>query len=298
MDITVLRQIERISTFHKDCIYIGKGWNSVYDTLEPAIKLYNPDVIFYAADFDYNDAHIPLKTDNILQICMMQDYWDDIEKRINILKNFKFPNVIVKNSIGFEYYKDKFPNIKIEINPSGYDDNIFKNETLEKEYDILISGMCNMHKYPTRKRFADIALSLKSQLNIHQEYHPGYNNAVKTQSDYNIILNKSKFAIAGSALNINVHMQKFWEISATSAICITDLNPLEKNYNLLKSHVYELDRSKSDDELKEEFVWLVKNYDILKNNVIKYNRIVESYASIDNRTIQLLNSIYKLYRCI
>jgi hypothetical protein len=230
----------------------------------------------------------------------MQDYWDDKEKRLSILKLQNINKVITKNAIGLDFYENNIKDFIYLVNPSGYDDFIFKNLNIEKEYDILISGALCEQRYPMRSRLARIAKELSSDFKIYTRSHPGYfynqYDIKNEQIDYCLDINKSKIAIASSAMTgLNVHMQKIWEISATSAICCTDLNVLEPDYNLLRQHVYEINMNKTDNEIKSDFLHILQNYDHFIKNIKSYNAIVESYANLENRTIQLLNCIKKLF---
>jgi len=297
-DVTVLRQLETIKKIYSDVLYVGHGWNDGYVDLQQAINKYNPDVIFYAADFYYNDAHLPIKT-NCIKIACMQDYWDDVETRLQILHSQNINKVVTKNALGLNLYIEKINNFNFIVNPSGYDDNIFKNSSIEKEYDILISGALCKHRYPNRVRLASIANKLSNSVNVYKRDHPGYfyntEDIKNEQLNYCLDMNKSKIAIASTALDgLNLHMQKIWEISATSALCLTDLNKYEPDYKLLNQHVYEIDMNKSDEHIQDELVYILKNYETIKSNIIQYNKIVESYANLNNRALHLLNSIKSL----
>lgn len=293
-DVTVLRQLETLKKIYSAVLCVGHGWTDGYVDLQQAINEYNPDVIYYAADFDYNDAHLPIKT-NSIKIACMQDYWDDVEKRLWILQSQNINKVITKNAIGLDLYINQIKNFNFIVNPSGYDDIIFKNLNIEKEYDILISG-CLSNRYPNRVRLASIANKLSTTANVYKREHPQHfynvNDIKNEQLNYCLDINKSKIAIAATALGgLNLHMQKIWEISATSALCLTDLNKYEPNYELLNQHVYEIDMNKSDEHIQDELVYILKNYETIKLNIIKYNKIVESYANLNNRALHLLNSI-------
>jgi hypothetical protein len=182
-DITVLRQLELLKTFHSDTLYVGSGWNSNYLDLRKAIQDYNPDVIFYAADLAYNDVKLPITT-NSVKIACMQDYWDSLEDRLSILKFQKINKIITKNSIGLDVYSNSIENFQYLVNSSGYDDNIFQNLHLEKEYDILISGALHSERYQNRVRLWKIANTMSDKYRVYRRLHPPPPHTLLKISEY------------------------------------------------------------------------------------------------------------------
>jgi hypothetical protein len=96
-DITVLKQLEYLKLIHENTFYCGNGWN---DDLDTAVKKYNPDVILFAADFNFNDWILAPKYTHVKKIMYMQDYWDYVNKRIEILNYGNFDVLITKNNTG------------------------------------------------------------------------------------------------------------------------------------------------------------------------------------------------------
>lgn len=292
IDVTSLRQIERIPKFHPDCLIIGNGWDTPYTNIQTAIDDYKPDVIYYAIDFDYNRANIPVNTTAKKIVCM-QDYWDDSLKRINILTKSKVHGVITKNAVALNHYKNILPYVLFRVNPCGYDETIFKNQSLKKRWDILISGMID-DRYIGRKRLSDVAQSLSA--NVHRRPHCGwyYNpgDLRNEQAEYAYDLNSSVIAIAGSALNPKVHLQKIWEISATSALCVTDLNHNEADYTKIKQHVFEISTDSTDYEIRNG---LLTALNTCSQEQIKRHNMMVSYANLDSRANQLLCLIKEIY---
>lgn len=84
----------------------------------------------------------------------------------------------------------------------------------------------------------------------------------------------------------SLYMQKTWEISACSSVCVTDLNINEPEFDLLKNHVKQIDLKLSDDDIADILLFEVKNFNY--NITMKYNDIVNSYANLYHRTNQLL----------
>ena len=290
-DITVLKQLEYLKIIHNDTFYCGNGWN---DDLDTAVTKYRPNVILFAADFSFNDWILAPKYKNIKKIMYMQDYWDDIDRRIEILDYGNFDALITKNNTGTELYKEKFPQLKFFINASGFDNNIFYPTYVDKEHDILLCGILDEYRYPQRFRLANISKKLKDDIKVYTKPHCRWYKHLnddpleRGQSTFAEYINKSKLVISGTAL-MGLYMQKTWEISACSSICVTDLNTNEPEYNLLKNHVKQIDLKLSDNDIADILLYEVKNfnYDITK----KYNRVVNSYANLYHRTNQLFEII-------
>jgi len=287
-DITVLKQLEYLKLIHENTFYCGNGWN---DDLDTAVKKYNPDVILFAADFNFNDWILAPKYTHIKKIMYMQDYWDYVDKRIEILNYGNFDVLITKNNTGTELYKEKFPNLKFFINPSGFDDNIFYPTYIDKEYDILLCGLLDEFRYPQRVRLANVAKRLKENVKVYVKPHCCWyknlndNPLEKGQSTFAGYINKSKLVISGTAL-MGLYMQKTWEISACSSVCVTDLNINEPEFDMLKNHVKQIDLKLSDDDIADILLFEVKNFNY--NITMKYNDMVNSYANLYHRTNQLL----------
>tara|TARA_S200002703_G_scaffold126666_2_gene113232 strand:+ start:1380 stop:2324 length:945 start_codon:yes stop_codon:yes gene_type:complete len=287
-DITVLIQIEEIIKYHKNTIYVGNGWKHT-SLLDTCIQ-YLPDIILFAADFDYNDIDNSANI-NIPKIAMYQDFWHDIEKRMYLLEKNNIFGIITKNIIPDEYLQ--YYKLPYKINHSGYDENIFQPINYNKDIDILISGKLCPHLYPQRTRFSNIINNLKHDFNIVIREHPSYFydelDEKTEQIEYNKMLNRSKFALAGTALTHRLHMQKIWEISATSAICITDVNDTEPNSNLISKHTLPINPHTSDIDVENTIRRYMSTYD--KNMYMYNNEIVKSYASLKYRTIDLINHL-------
>lgn len=294
IDITTIKHLELVPKYHDECLLVGKGFDK--EDLQSSIDYFNPDIIFYGCDFDYNSAHIPVNTTAMKVVCM-QDYWDEWDRRCNILTNNNIHGVITRNVVGLERYREKYPNVIFDYNICGYDDTIFTNISVEKRYDVLISGQVS-DRYNGRKRLANIAKTLPSNMKVYHRPHCGWwysPDAKKNEQDvYASELNSAIIAIAGTALPTQANMQKVWEISATSALCFTDLTPNEPHYDLLRQHVYEVDLSKSDEEIRQLFITQLENYN--PEQIKRHNTIVSSYATMECRTKELIEKLGKMYQ--
>lgn len=288
-DVTVLRQIEYLRNIHPETFYCGNGWK--YD-IKTAYLKYNPDIVLFAADFSYNDWIFAPHCNHSINIMYMQDYWDDVNKRIEILEYGNFDGLITKNLSGTELYQKRFTNLKFCVNPSGFDENIFYPTYEDKKYDILICGILDEVRYPQRFRLSSIANKLSDKIKIFTKPHCNWLRQHNTnpeehgQTTFANYINDSKLVISGTAL-MKVYMQKTWEISACSSVCITDLNHIEPEYDLLNKHVKQIDLSLTDDEIADILLYEVRNFDckVTKKN----NEIVYSYATLYHRTNHLLN---------
>jgi hypothetical protein len=290
-DITVLRQLEYLKDIYTQTFYCGIGWEL---DLFTAYNKYHPDIILFAADFDYNDWKMAPDYNNVIKVMYMQDYWFCKEKRYEILNYGNFHALITKNFSGLHEYKQKFPFLKFYVNPSGFDENIFYPTYNEKTYDILICGILDKNVYPQRFRLANIARNLETKVKVYQKPHCGWFSSVgnNEQSIFANYINQSKIVISGTAL-LNLYMQKTWEISACSALCITDVNPNEPEFDLITNHVIKIDMSLSDNDIADIYLQEINNfnYEITKS----YNKVVYSYATLHHRANQLLNILKHIY---
>jgi len=293
-DVTALKQIEFMQKLHPDIMYVGNGCKNT--NFEEAMINFKPDVVFFAADFKYNQIRWS-KNIRCVKVACYQDFWDELEIRCKILQDNNIHGLITKNYIP-EKYSLLAKNIIHKVNPSGCDEEIFKPIYTEKKYDILMSGYTWRERYPARHRLFNIINSISHKIKVHYRCHKGYHykdpkEKRNEQEKYNAEINLAKFALAGTALDENLHMQKTWEIPATSAICITDGNDNEPDAEKIKKHSIVLDLNSTDKQISDRILSMVKNYDSSFSK--KANSIVESYASLSHRTQQLLDSIYSIY---
>ena len=197
-------------------------------------------VIWYKPmDENYNfcyDTKLPYKT--MLRYNEMWDFEftsDEIERTNTDFIICHHENDYMKYAL---HYKDDLSKT-FYYNPHHANSEIFKPLHIEKEYDIMISGVCKQKHYPLKYKLLQILNKYKNtelkDYKIYIHSHPGYrhNDSFKSlnQQKYNEIVNKSILCLACTSRH-NYRLGKYVEIPMSGSIVVGDI-PFEdkKNFN-------------------------------------------------------------------
>jgi glycosyltransferase involved in cell wall biosynthesis len=142
---------------------------------------------------------------------------------------------------------------KFVYNPHHANKNIFKPLNIEKDIDILISGVTKKTHYPLKYRLFNLINKYKdtklSKYTIYTHKHPGYNNSLnfenQNQIEYNKIINRSKLCICCTS-RYNYRLGKYVEIPMTGSIVVGDLPFEDKRF---ANFVVEVKNDMSDEEI-------------------------------------------------
>ena len=286
MDLNMLYHLEALSE-HADVLFVGEGWGSL-DVLG-AVGSFRPDLVYYAGDAggcDFSSA--PLV--GLPKAVYMEDYWADLEERLEVLEQGNFDFLVTKNAPCVDFYLGRFSKLKHILNPHGYNPDVFHYDSVEKEWDFTVCGRID-ERYRLRSRVLGLVPELRSRgYVVYVKPHPGYWDRGEVRVDdgqvtLNDVCNRSKVVLAGTGTGNQCHMAKIWEISATSAVCFTDVNSLDGDFQRIKSHVWYCDINWDNDRILSEIGCAIDNW-----NASKFYSLFVKYATISERAKQLVNS--------
>ena len=267
---------------HADVCFVGQGCD-VLDSLDK----FQPHLVYYAGDVGDTDFS-SVKEIKLPKILYMEDYWADLDERLGVLQQGDFDFLVTKNAPCVNFYLEKFPRLKHILNPHGYNPNIFHPENLEKKWDFTICGRID-DRYRLRKRVSELAGNLERWgYRVNFKPHPGYRERGEVQTDDGQptlarICNESKVVLGGTGTGNQCHMAKIWEISATSAVCFTDANPLDGDYDKIKTHVALCDMNWDDEKILDTMKSAIDNW-----QASRFYSLFVRYATIDERAKQLV----------
>jgi len=184
-----------------------------------------------------------------------------------------------KNNSNFEFiYLSHFSN------PS-----IFKPLNINKDIDILISGVIKEKHYPLKHRLYNLIIKNKntilSNYNIHLHNHPTYNSENSFQNtsqiEYNKIINRSKLCVACTS-KYNYRLGKYVEIPMSGSVIVGDL-PFEDTE--FKNFIVEVNISMSDTEILHIIINTLNNKKIMdekRNSGLKWSNKYVPASYVEN----------------
>lgn len=293
MDLNLLNSIIAFKPFC-EIYFWGNGWDEyAQENIESIEDIINPDLIYFYGDYAYTPWWLATRVKGRKAI-YFEDYWDNFHTRLNILKYGNFDYLITRNLPGINKYLNCLPKLRHIVNPHGYNSKIFHPDySLNKKYDFVVCGRIDS-RYPFRQKMLGLLSNLMELgFKIYNKPHAGYWDAGEEkidngQIDFAKVLNSSKVVVGGCAhSNYNCHMAKIFEISATSALCFTDANPIEPDYHRIKQHVFCVDLTLEKNELLEQAIKAIEISEEYKDRMFK----LVQYATFENRAKQLIKRI-------
>jgi hypothetical protein len=153
--------------------------------------------------------------------------------------------------------------------------DIFYNQYLEKDIDILIAGVIKEKNYPLKYRLSNLVKKYLQKYKIHILQHPGYsiNDAYtdKIQKEFAYYINRSKLVISCTS-TYNYRLGKYVEIPMCGGVIIGDI-PYEEQDDFRK-FIVEVNMSMTDDEIIDKIKNTLENQELL----LKYSLIGEAWA--------------------
>ena len=167
--------------------------------------------------------------------------------------------------------------------------NIFHPMDVNRDIDILISGVTKEKHYPLKYRLYNLIKKHQNttlcNFKIHFHKHPSYSNMNSfenvNQIEYNHIINRSKLCISCTS-KYNYRLGKYVEIPMAGGVILGDL-PFEDER--FKDFTVEVNLSMSDDEILN----IIKNTLINTPLIDQKRKIGLEWSSIYNQN----NYIYK-----
>lgn len=203
--------------------------------------------------------------------------------------------IICHHENDYLYYKDLYKNKKFVYIPHHANPSIFKASTIEKDIDILMSGVTAEKHYPFKYRLNNILIKNKntrlSKYNIHFHKHPDYNSSSSFlnvhQIEYSKIISRSKICIVCSS-KYNYRLGKYVEIPMTGSVMAGDL-PFEDQENF-SNFMIVLNNKMTDDEIVDKLIEKLENTDNL-NRRRKRGLVWSLNHTTDNYVEKLISCI-------
>jgi hypothetical protein len=254
--------------------FIGNGWANFIQTksIDRQISCFQPNFLIWYKPMEYYFKNI-----NIPTCIRYNEMWD--EKWTCKEINDSMSNLIIchhKNDWEkyVELYKNKINHNFIYL-PHHANPEIFYNQYLEKDIDILIAGVIKERNYPLKYRLSELVKKYLGTYRIHILQHPGYNiddaYSDKIQKEFAYYINRSKLVIACTSA-YNYRLGKYVEIPMCGGVIVGDI-PYEEQDDFRK-FVVEVNMNMSDDEILDKIKMVLENRELQ----LKYSLIGEAWS--------------------
>jgi len=271
--------------------FIGKGWANFIPTksIDRQVDIFKPNFIIWYKPMEYTS-----KNSGIPKCIRYNEMWDEKWTRKEI--DGSGSNLIICHHLNdWEKYVKLYENSvnkKFIYLPHHANPEIFYNQYLEKDIDILIAGVIKEKNYPLKYRLSELVKKLQSY-NVHVLRHPGYNindaYTDKIQKEFAYYINRSKLVISCTS-SYNYRLGKYVEIPMCGGVIIGDI-PYEEIDDFRK-FVVEVNMEMSDDEILNKIRGALEDQELL----LKYSLIGEAWAQkyttkkyVDNLYEQLIS---------
>jgi len=255
--------------------FTGKGWANYIPTktIDRQVDILKPDFIVWYKPLEYS-----IKNSRIPKCIRYNEMWDEKWTRKEI--DDSGSNLIVcHHRNDWEKYVKIYENSvnkKFIYLPHHANPEIFYNQYLEKDIDILIAGVIKEKNYPLKYRISELVKkNLDTTYNVHFLQHPGYNidNAYtdKIQKEFAYYINRSKLVIACTS-SYNYRLGKYVEIPMCGGVIVGDI-PYEEQDDFRK-FVVEVNMEMSDNEILDKIRGVLEDQDLL----LRYSLIGETWA--------------------
>jgi glycosyltransferase involved in cell wall biosynthesis len=172
---------------------------------------------------------------------------------------------------------------------------------INKEYDILLSGISKEKHYPLKYRLFNLINKHKnttlSKYKIYVHNHPGYNNELSFQNinqiKYNEIINKSKLCVSCTS-RYKYRLGKYVEIPMGGSVILGDL-PFEDEK--FKDFVIEVNMEMSDQEILNKIIFILDNPDLIEQKIkigLEWSKKYITKTYTDN-LLKIINNNKKIF---
>jgi hypothetical protein len=254
--------------------FTGKGWANYIPTknINHQIRCFQPNFIIWYKPFEFN-----IKNIEIPKCIRYNEMWDEkwTQKEINE----SCSNLIICHHLNdWEKYIKLYENSinkKFIYLPHHANPEIFYNQYLEKDIDILIAGVIKEKNYPLKYRLSNLVKKYLQKYNIYILQHPGYNiidaYTDNIQKEFAYYINRSKLVISCTS-SYNYRLGKYVEIPMCGGVIVGDI-PYEEQDDFRK-FIVEVNMSMTDDEIIDKIKNTLENQELL----LKYSLIGEAWA--------------------
>ncbi len=254
-------------------------------------------------DENFHNLEGSLKNCSVPVVEFLQDHWIPwaIKRKKEYIINNGIKHVITFSNRFLEPYEGiaNFYHTTISYNA-----NLFVDNNLERDIDVLVSGAIKNHKpgvYPVRNWLAKILPEIGKQegINIHLQQHPGYfpEDGRNYEQEYANLLNRAKIATGGTS-HWRLPLKKLYEIPACGTILLSDL-PLEET-NFFKDKIIEINPKKINslkykDEIKRNIMKVLEHYDKYKKELQPFKTEEDIFSrSYHGRALEMRRIISKI----
>jgi hypothetical protein len=255
--------------------FTGKGWANFIPTksIDRQVDIFKPNFIIWYKPMEYT-----IKNSGIPKCIRYNEMWDEKWTRKEI--DGSGSNLIVcHHHNDWEKYVKLYENSvnkKFIYLPHHANPEIFYNQYLEKDIDILIAGVVKEKNYPLKYRLSELVKKyLDTTHKVHTLCHPGYNiddaYTDKIQKEFAYYINRSKLVIACTS-SYNYRLGKYVEIPMCGGVIVGDI-PYEEPDDFRK-FVVEVNMEMSDDEILDKIRGVLED----RERTLKYSLIGEVWA--------------------
>ena len=254
--------------------FTGKGWTNFISTnsIDKQVNIFKPNFIIW-----YKPNEYTIKNSGIPKCIRYNEMWDEKWTRKEIDNSGS--NLIVCHHLNdcekyVKLYENQI-NKKFIYLPHHANPEIFYNQYLEKDIDILIAGVIKEKNYPLKYRLSQLVKNNLQKYNIHTLSHPGYiiDDAYsnKIQKDFAYYINRSKLIISCTS-SYNYRLGKYIEIPMCGGVIVGDI-PYEEQDDFRK-FIVEVNMEMTDNEILNKIKMVLENRELL----LKYSLIGEAWS--------------------
>jgi hypothetical protein len=254
--------------------FTGKGWVNYIPTksINQQINTFKPNFIIW-----YKPMEHTIENSSIPKCIRYNEMWN--EKLTQKEIDDSMSNLIICHHLNdWEKYTKLYENCvnkKFIYLPHHANPEIFYNQYLEKDIDILIAGVIKEKNYPLKYRLSNLVKKYLQTYNVHTLRHPGYNiddaYTDKIQKEFAYYINRSKLVISCTS-SYNYRLGKYVEIPMCGGIIVGDI-PYEEQSNF-REFVVEVNMEMTDDEIVDK----IRNALNDKKLLLKYSIIGEAWS--------------------
>tara|TARA_A100000172_G_scaffold16038_2_gene8582 strand:- start:12040 stop:12984 length:945 start_codon:yes stop_codon:yes gene_type:complete len=193
---------------------------------------FSPDVIIFGLGWFNHKYFGRLSGMSIPSICVLFKPQNELKEKLNFCKINKIDQILTP--VPGTKKIEKVTGIKTKLFPYGFDQSVFFDRKMEKEYDIGFSGALHENKhYPTgafpveniRTKIGDI-LTKNDKIKVFWSSSDSRPARIPSYEEYSKTINKSKIWIATQAAFGDI-TPRYYEVAATGTLLFCQKIPSE-----------------------------------------------------------------------